>query len=118
MHRVRPRPPTILSSGSGAGAACVSFPKEKAMTMLTNTPRFAPGELTLRSGFAIFLARIGRVIDRWVAAEIARRERQATLAALHVLDDHQLNDIGICRYQIGDVLSEETRRRLQRSQRF
>ena len=62
------------------------------MTMLTNSPRFLSGAPTIRRGFALFLARLGRRVDRWVAALIARRARQTALAALSRLSDRELKD--------------------------
>jgi uncharacterized protein YjiS (DUF1127 family) len=90
------------------------------MTMLTNTPRFAPGARTMRTGYTLFLARLGRGIDRWVASLIARRARQAALAALFSLGDRELKDIGLYRSQLNDAVfwSAETRRRWQRPELF
>lgn len=90
------------------------------MTMLTNFPRFAAGPPTIRTGFALFLARFGRRIDRWVAALIARRARQAALAELASLGDRELKDIGLCRSDISDAVfwSTEARRRMQRPEPF
>jgi uncharacterized protein YjiS (DUF1127 family) len=89
------------------------------MTMLTNTSRFASGAPTIRRSFAVFLARFGRHIDRWIAGMIARRERQAALFALHRLDDRLLRDVGLYRSQIDSALSETAaaRMRMQRQLR-
>lgn len=59
---------------------------------------------------------LGRLIDRWVASVIARREREAALEALRRLGDRELKDAGIYRHQIGDALTEiaRERTRLQR----
>ena len=88
------------------------------MTMLNNTSPYAvtPG---VRRGAAILLARFGNLINRWVAAMIARRERQAALVALRHLSDRDLKDIGLCRNEIGDALAEraEQRARMQNFQR-
>ena len=90
------------------------------MTMLTNFPRFAPGAPTFRNRFALLLARLGRRIDRWVAALIARRARQVALGALFRLDDRALKDIGLYRSQLNDTVfwSAEARRRMQRPEPF
>jgi uncharacterized protein YjiS (DUF1127 family) len=90
------------------------------MTMLTNTQRLAPGMPTTRKGFALFLARLGRRVDRWVAAMIARRARQEALAALARLGDRELKDIGLYRSDIGDAVfwSLEAKRRMQRPEPF
>ena len=44
--------------------------------------------------------RVKHVVDTLVAGMIARRERQAALAALHRLTDRELSDIGLCRDEI------------------
>ena len=61
------------------------------------------------------MARLGSLINRWVAAVIAHRERQAELAALRHLSDRDLKDIGLYRNEIGDALAEraEERARMQ-----
>jgi uncharacterized protein YjiS (DUF1127 family) len=79
---------------------------------VTATPGF-------RRGVAIFVARLGRLINRWIAAAVAHRERQAALAVLRHLSDRDLKDIGICRGDIGDALAEtaRARSRMQHSER-
>jgi len=47
--------------------------------------------------------RIRRAVDNWVAAMIARRERQATRGVLGQLDDRVLRDIGLYRDCAGHV---------------
>ncbi len=90
------------------------------MTMLNNTSPYSGTAPGVRKGAAILLARFGNLINRWVAAAIAHRERQAALVALRLLSDRDLKDIGLCRNEIGDVLAEraEERARMQNSQRF
>ena len=89
------------------------------MTMLNNTSPYAATAPGIRRGAAIFLARLGRLINRWIAAVIAHRERQAALVALRRLSDRDLKDIGICRNETGDALAEraQERARMQHSQR-
>ncbi len=89
------------------------------MTMLNNTSPYAATAPGIRSGAAIFLTRLGRLINRWIAAVIAHRERQAAFVALRHLSDRDLKDIGICRNEIGDALAEraQERSRMQHSQR-
>ena len=89
------------------------------MTMLNNTSPYAATAPRIRGGVAIFLARLGRLINRWIAAVIAHRERQAAFVALRHLSDRDLKDIGICRNEIGDALAEraQERSRMQHSQR-
>jgi uncharacterized protein YjiS (DUF1127 family) len=97
------------------GAPALS--KEIAMTMLNNTSPYAATAPGIRRGAAIFLARVGRLINRWIAAAIAHRERQAALVALCHLSDRDLKDSGISRSQIGDALAEraQERSRMQHS---
>jgi uncharacterized protein YjiS (DUF1127 family) len=81
------------------------------MTMLNTTPS---DTLTyFRRRIDIRLARIGRLINRWIAAAIARRERQAALYVLHRFSDRELKDIGLCRGDLGDGLAEAGKYRLQ-----
>ncbi len=47
-----------------------------------------------------FAGRIGQLIAKSWAAYVAARERQASIAALHALDDHALKDIGLHRSEI------------------
>jgi uncharacterized protein YjiS (DUF1127 family) len=85
------------------------------MTMLNNTSPYVVTAPGVRRGAAILLARLGNLINRWVAAVIAHRERQAALVALRHLSDRDLQDIGLCRNEIGDALAEraEERARMQ-----
>jgi uncharacterized protein YjiS (DUF1127 family) len=89
------------------------------MTMLNNTSPYAVTAPGVGGGAAIFLARFGRLINRWIAALIAHRERQAALVALRHLSDRDLKDIGISRSEIGDALAERARERsrMQQSER-
>jgi hypothetical protein len=52
------------------------------MSIIFSNPSFAPRAPFLRRAFFIFMARVRRLIDRRVALEIARRERQAARGAL------------------------------------
>jgi uncharacterized protein YjiS (DUF1127 family) len=81
------------------------------MTMLNNTSPYAVTAPGIRRGAAVFLARFGRLINRWIAAVIAHRERQAAFFALRDLSDRDLRDIGIYRNDIGDALAERARER-------
>jgi uncharacterized protein YjiS (DUF1127 family) len=60
--------------------------------------------------------RLSRLVNRWIANWLARREREATLIALQDLGDRDLKDIGIRRGQIGQTLTAiaRERARLQR----
>ncbi|MEH2612235.1 DUF1127 domain-containing protein [Bradyrhizobium sp. AZCC 1693] len=64
---------------------------------------------------AIWLARVRRLINRFLAAVIARHERHAARVALHRLDDRQLQDIAMTRSEIESRLEElaQARARMQ-----
>ena len=85
------------------------------MTMLNHTTRYPPALASIRRGADGLLARTGRLINRLVAAVIARHHRQAELSALRQMSDRQLKDMGLYRCQIGGALDEAaaTRERLQ-----
>jgi uncharacterized protein YjiS (DUF1127 family) len=89
------------------------------MTILNNTSPYSVTAPGVRKGAAILLARFGNLINRWIAAVIAHRERQAALVALRHLTDRDLRDIGLCRNEIGDALAEraEERARMQNFRR-
>jgi|SRR6516162_2773997 uncharacterized protein YjiS (DUF1127 family) len=60
-----------------------------------------------------------RLINEWIAAIIAQREHQAALAALRILDDRQLRDMGLDRGQIGSALADAAKyRALRQSENF
>jgi uncharacterized protein YjiS (DUF1127 family) len=119
IWRINRCPLKVLVGRNGHVAHRGSPSKEIAMTMLNNTSTYVATAQGVRRGAAIFLARLGRLINRWIAAMIARREREAALAMLRHLSDRDLKDIGICRGDIGDALAEraEARSRMQRPQR-
>ena len=87
------------------------------MTMLNTTPHYATP--AIRRGAIVPLARLGRLVNRWIAAFIAHRERQTNLVALRRLSDRDLNDICICRCEICEALEESARarQRMRPSQR-
>jgi uncharacterized protein YjiS (DUF1127 family) len=76
------------------------------MTMLNTSPRPVTVALVVRRTVGIPLARLGRLINRCIAALIARYERQAELSALDQLSDRELQDIGLYRSEIGEGLAE------------
>jgi uncharacterized protein YjiS (DUF1127 family) len=82
------------------------------MTMLTTIPT-SSRPFAWRA--AVSLARVRRLINRFLAAVIARHERHATRVALYRLDDRQLKDLGMYRTQIESSLEElaQTRARMQ-----
>ena len=81
--------------------------------MLTTIPTYATRPLAWRA--AVLLARLRRLINRFFAAVIARHERHAARAALHRLDDRQLQDLAMTRSEIESRLEElaQTRARMQ-----
>jgi uncharacterized protein YjiS (DUF1127 family) len=87
------------------------------MNTLTQTRSIATATATIRTKFAVLLAWLGRLINNWVAAAIAHRERQAAITTLHHLSDRELKDIGIYRGEIDVELAKALRRRMQRLHR-
>ena len=83
------------------------------MTILTTVPTSATRPFAWRA--AVLLARLRRLINRLIAAAIARHERHAARAALHRLDDRQLQDMAMTRSEIDSRLEElaQTRARMQ-----
>jgi uncharacterized protein YjiS (DUF1127 family) len=86
------------------------------MTMLNALPRGALNRTTVLRGVVSLLTRIGRLINRWIAAAIARHERQADIFALRRLNDRELKDIGLYRDDIGGDLVESAKYRNQMQQ--
>jgi uncharacterized protein YjiS (DUF1127 family) len=77
------------------------------MTMITNVPSSAPTVPIARK----FAAYLGDRINHWLAAWIARTEREAARKTLLSFSDRQLRDIGIFRSEIEYILSNLPRRR-------
>jgi uncharacterized protein YjiS (DUF1127 family) len=67
------------------------------MTLLNHTSGYTPASVTFRRTIRYFLARASRLVNRFVAALIEHRARQANLVLLRSLDDRQLRDIGLDR---------------------
>jgi uncharacterized protein YjiS (DUF1127 family) len=66
----------------------------------------------------LYLAKLRRLVNGWVAAAIFRHARRAALPALRQLDERALKDTGLYRSQINDVIervAQSQRRRLSRS---
>ena len=84
-------------------------------TTRTNIQPLPTNTLFLLRGLGF---RLSRLVNRWIASWLARREREAVLATLRDLGDRDLKDVGISRYQI-DALTEiaRERARLQRCRR-
>ena len=82
------------------------------MTMLMNAePAVRPW---LHRRAIVLLARLRRLVNAWVAAMIAHRERQAALYALRHLDDRALKDLGVYGCQTDDTLEAIARQRARR----
>jgi uncharacterized protein YjiS (DUF1127 family) len=81
--------------------------------ILTTIPTSATRPFAWRT--AIWLARLRRLVNRFLAAVIARHERHAARAALHRLDDRQLQDLAISRSEIESRLEDlaQMRARMQ-----
>jgi hypothetical protein len=73
--------------------------KETAMTMLTNVPRGPMAAPSIRTGVSVLWSQFRRLVNRWVAAAIARRERQAELAAQRYFGSNEPGEFGVYRYR-------------------
>lgn len=71
------------------------------MTMISNIPNSAA---TVPIGRK-FAAYFGKCINNWLAAWIARQEREAARKMLFSFSDRQLRDIGLVRSQIDGALN-------------
>ncbi len=71
------------------------------MTMINNIPN-ATATVQIGRKFAAYL---GDCINNWLAAWIARQEREAARKMLLSFSDRQLRDIGLCRSQIEHALN-------------
>ena len=83
------------------------------MTLLNHTAAYTPASGTIRRSVSYFLIRAGRLINRFVAAMIEHRARQASLVLLRSFDDRQLRDIGLDRGTLDGGLAEAAKLRLQ-----
>jgi uncharacterized protein YjiS (DUF1127 family) len=81
------------------------------MTLLNHSTGYTPASGTARRTAAYFLTRAGRLINRFVAALIEQRARQASLVLLRSFDDRQLHDIGLDRCTIECGLAEAAKLR-------
>ena len=79
------------------------------MSILSNITDTTP--IAVQRSTRNFARGVFRVINNFVAAIIAERERQANLAILRNLSDRELWDIGIARSQIGAGLAEAAKER-------
>jgi hypothetical protein len=76
----------------------VGVSKETAMSMLTNLPRDPAAASSRGIEAGALLMKLRRLLNRWVAGVIARRERQAELAARR-FGSIDPDEFGIYRYQ-------------------
>src|SRR5438128_974505 len=76
------------------------------MTMVNNTSSDSVIPVAFKRSLRFFALRLARRINDWVAAAIARRERQTQLTILRSLCDRNLKDFGLNRCQIGEGLAE------------
>ena len=83
------------------------------MTFLNHTTGYTPASASIRRTIGYFLVRAGRLINRFVAALIEQRARQASLVLLRSFDDRQLRDIGLDRGTLDGGLAEAAKLRLQ-----
>jgi uncharacterized protein YjiS (DUF1127 family) len=86
------------------------------MTMILNTPPPAMTSAIWKGGIRL-LVRFRRLVNNWVAAALARRERQAALVVLRKLGDRELKDIGLHRCQIDDAIAAAAKARLRQLHR-
>lgn len=83
------------------------------MTLLNHTTGYTPASGTVRTAIGYFLTRAGHLVNRFVAALIEQRARQASLALLRSFSDRELRDIGLDRCTLECGLAEAARLRLQ-----
>jgi uncharacterized protein YjiS (DUF1127 family) len=83
------------------------------MTLLNHTTAYTPASGSVRRGIGYFLTRAGHLINRFVAALIEQRARQASLVLLRSFDDRQLRDIGLDRCTLECGLAEAAKLRSQ-----
>ena len=81
------------------------------MTMLNNTSNTSVNAVAFRRSARFFIVRLARLLNGWVAAAIAERERHAQLTVLRTFSDRDLKDVGLNRCQIGEGLAEAAKDR-------
>ena len=86
------------------------------MTLLNHTTGFTPASGSFRRTIRYFAVRAGRLVNRFVAALIEQRARQASLVLLRSFDDRQLRDIGLDRCTLECGLAEAARLRSQQQE--
>ena len=83
------------------------------MTLLNHTTGYTPASGTIRTAIGYFLTLAGRLVNRFVAALIEQRARQASLVLLRSFSDRELRDIGLDRCTLECGLAEAAKLRLQ-----
>ena len=83
------------------------------MTLLNQSTGYTPSFGTARRTIRYFFTRAGRLVNRFVAALIEQRARQASLVLLRSFDDRQLRDMGLDRGMLDGGLTEAARVRSQ-----
>ena len=73
------------------------------MTMITNLPD-SSATVPIARKFAAYL---GDCVNHWLAAWIARTEREAARKMLLSFSDRQLRDIGLARSEIENALNNQ-----------
>jgi uncharacterized protein YjiS (DUF1127 family) len=81
------------------------------MIMLSNVTNLSATSVTIQRSTRLFTRGIFRIVNNFVAAIIAQRERQANLAILRSLSDRELRDMGLARSQIAGGLAEAAKER-------
>jgi uncharacterized protein YjiS (DUF1127 family) len=81
------------------------------MSMLNSVSDFTSTPYAVRRSIRSFARSVLRFVNNAVAAVIAQREHQASLAVLRSMTDRELRDVGISRNQIGAGLALAARER-------
>jgi uncharacterized protein YjiS (DUF1127 family) len=105
-----------LHAANGEGERSTTVSKEITMTMLNNTSSYYATPAAIRRAIGFVFKGLARLINGWIAAVIAHRERQANLVVLRSLSDRDLNDMGLHRCEIGEGLAEAAKFRSRSQQ--
>jgi hypothetical protein len=89
------------------------------MTMLHTAPPHATAASAIQRSTRVVLKRMGRLVNRWIAALLAERARQANIVILRLLSDRELKDMGLRRGDLAEGLAAAARSRneMQQSRR-
>jgi hypothetical protein len=82
------------------------------MTMLNITRSYATIASTIEGNARFVLKHLGRLLNHWIAASIAKRARQTDITFLHHLSDRELRDIGLYRGDLAEGLAEAAKSRI------